>query len=83
VLFNGSEHFLIESNCHFNYILGKRFRPVSLNFDPQKIATEFILRLKLSLYIYKFYLKNLEKSKHVTSENNKTVLYRFFYLDLL
>ena len=39
-------------------------RPVSLYFDLQKIATEFILRLMLSLFNYKYDLKNLEKSKH-------------------
>jgi len=39
------------------------FRPVSLYFDLQKTAKKN-LRLILSLYIYKYYLKNLEKSKH-------------------
>jgi len=50
------------------------YRPVSLCFDLQKIATEFILRLILSFNIDKYYLKTLEKSKHGTWENNKTVL---------
>ena len=40
------------------------YRPVSLYFDLQKIATEFVLRLMLSLNIYKYDLKNIEKSKH-------------------
>ena len=38
--------------------------PVSLCFDLQKIATTFFLQLVFSLFIYKYYLKNLEKSKH-------------------
>ena len=40
------------------------YRPVSIYFDLQEIVTEFILRLILSLCIYKYYLKNLEKPKH-------------------
>jgi len=39
----------------------QHYRPVSLCFDLQKIAIEFIMRLILSLYINKYYLKNLEK----------------------
>jgi len=38
-------------------------QPTFVCFDLQKIA-EFILRVILSLYIYKYYLKNEEKSKH-------------------
>jgi len=58
--------------CHI--LAHIQYRPVSLCFDLQKIATEFILRLILSLYIYKYYLKNIEKTKHGKWENNKTVL---------
>ena len=57
-------------------------RPVSLCFDLQKIATEFILRLILSLYIDKYYLKNLEKSKHGKWEKIR-LFYRRFHSALL
>jgi len=33
-------------------------------FWPSKNATDFILRLILSLYIYKYHFQNLEKSNH-------------------
>ena len=56
-------------------------RPVSLYFYLQKIATEFILRLIFSSFIFKERLKNLEKSKNGKYEN-KWILYAAYLCSL-